>query len=158
MISLLTSYWSMMYRLTSYVLQLGSYLQTHLSQSLKVSVYSICIIAIISTWSLFLCVCVLKRVFTWSTGNLKLKKPRGSIIVALLWLANLSDVPAGIYWEKLSPEKLRQIRILRQLKRKIEQETGQKLPTGPSEKLPPTAQRQRWYIYLSFKYMKLIRK
>ncbi|CAN4081190.1 unnamed protein product [Withania somnifera] len=49
--------------------------------------------------------------------------------------------PQGIYWEKLSPEKLSQIRILRQLKRKIEQETGQKLPTGPSQKLPPTAQR-----------------
>lgn len=51
--------------------------------------------------------------------------------------------PQGIYWEKLSPEKLSQIRILRQLKSKIEQETGQKLPTGPSEKLPPTAQRRR---------------
>lgn len=51
--------------------------------------------------------------------------------------------PQGIYWEKLSPEKLSQIRILRQLKRKIEQETGKKLPTGPSEKLPPTAQRRR---------------
>ncbi|KAK4352513.1 hypothetical protein RND71_028031 [Anisodus tanguticus] len=50
-------------------------------------------------------------------------------------------VTSGIYWEKLSPEKLSQIRILRQLKSKIEQETGQKLPTGPSEKLPPTAQR-----------------
>ncbi|XP_009600922.1 5-formyltetrahydrofolate cyclo-ligase-like protein COG0212 isoform X2 [Nicotiana tomentosiformis] len=52
-------------------------------------------------------------------------------------------VTSGIYWEKLSPEKLSQIRILRQLKSKIEQETGQKLPTGPSEKLPPTAQRRR---------------
>ncbi|XP_060198627.1 5-formyltetrahydrofolate cyclo-ligase-like protein COG0212 [Lycium barbarum] len=50
--------------------------------------------------------------------------------------------PQGIYWEKLSPEKLSQIRILRQLKSKIEQETGQKLPTGPSEKLPPTARRK----------------
>ncbi|XP_058779079.1 5-formyltetrahydrofolate cyclo-ligase-like protein COG0212 [Vicia villosa] len=51
--------------------------------------------------------------------------------------------PQGIYWDKLSPEKLGQIRILRELKRRIEQETGQKLPTGPSEKLPPTAQRGR---------------
>ncbi|OIT34296.1 PREDICTED: 5-formyltetrahydrofolate cyclo-ligase-like protein COG0212 [Nicotiana attenuata] len=51
--------------------------------------------------------------------------------------------PQGIYWEKLSPEKLSQIRILRQLKSKIKQETGRKLPTGPSEKLPPTAQRRR---------------
>ncbi|XP_014506378.1 5-formyltetrahydrofolate cyclo-ligase-like protein COG0212 [Vigna radiata var. radiata] len=51
--------------------------------------------------------------------------------------------PQGIYWEKLSPEKLGQIRILRELKKRIEQETGKKLPTGPSEKLPPTAQRSR---------------
>ncbi|CAJ1953166.1 unnamed protein product [Sphenostylis stenocarpa] len=51
--------------------------------------------------------------------------------------------PQGIYWDKLSPEKLGQIRILRELKKRIEQETGQKLPTGPSEKLPPTAQRSR---------------
>lgn len=49
----------------------------------------------------------------------------------------------GIYWDKLSPEKLGQIRILRELKKRIERETGQKLPTGPSEKLPPTAQRSR---------------
>ncbi|KAI3820034.1 hypothetical protein L1987_13890 [Smallanthus sonchifolius] len=51
--------------------------------------------------------------------------------------------PQGIYWDKLSPEKLGQIKILRQLKAKIERETGQKLPTGPSEKLPPTAQRRQ---------------
>lgn len=51
--------------------------------------------------------------------------------------------PQGIYWEKLSPEKLGQIRILRELKTRIERETGQKLPCGPSEKLPPTAQRRR---------------
>lgn len=49
----------------------------------------------------------------------------------------------GIYWDKLSPEKLGQIKILRELKSRIERETGQKLPTGPSEKLPPTAQRRR---------------
>ncbi|CAN0892239.1 5-formyltetrahydrofolate cyclo-ligase-like protein COG0212 [Linum grandiflorum] len=52
-------------------------------------------------------------------------------------------VTSGIYWDKLSPEKLGQIRILRDLKSRIEKETGQKLPTGPSEKLPPTAQRKR---------------
>ncbi|KAK3426186.1 hypothetical protein EUGRSUZ_F02694, partial [Eucalyptus grandis] len=51
--------------------------------------------------------------------------------------------PQGIYWDKLSPEKLGQIRILRELKRRIEQETGQQLPCGPSEKLPPTAQQSR---------------
>ncbi|TYK22766.1 5-formyltetrahydrofolate cyclo-ligase-like protein COG0212 isoform X2 [Cucumis melo var. makuwa] len=49
--------------------------------------------------------------------------------------------PQGIYWEMLSPEKLSQIRILRELKRRIERETGKLLPCGPSEKLPPTAQR-----------------
>ncbi|KAK2659063.1 hypothetical protein Ddye_005596 [Dipteronia dyeriana] len=51
--------------------------------------------------------------------------------------------PKGIYWDKLSPEKLGQIQILRELKNRIEQETGQKLACGPSEKLPPTAQRTR---------------
>ncbi|XP_078154688.1 nagB/RpiA/CoA transferase-like superfamily protein isoform X2 [Carex rostrata] len=51
--------------------------------------------------------------------------------------------PQGIYWEKLSPEKLGQIRILRELKRRIEKETSTKLPCGPSEKLPPTAKRGR---------------
>eukprot|EP00250_Pteridium_aquilinum_P001796 c12007_g1_i1 orf=95-1588(+) len=50
--------------------------------------------------------------------------------------------PKGIYWELLSPEKLAQILVLRQLKLQIEKETGEKLPTGPSEKLPPTAQRK----------------
>ncbi|KAL0351616.1 UNVERIFIED_CONTAM: 5-formyltetrahydrofolate cyclo-ligase-like protein [Sesamum calycinum] len=48
-----------------------------------------------------------------------------------------------IYWDKLSPEKLGQIRILRELKSKLERDSGQKLPCGPSEKLPPTAQRRR---------------
>ncbi|GLT32113.1 hypothetical protein SLA2020_068020 [Shorea laevis] len=51
--------------------------------------------------------------------------------------------PQGIYWDKLSPEKLGQIRILRELKSRIERETGQKLPCGPSEKLPPTARQRR---------------
>ncbi|KAJ0256533.1 5-formyltetrahydrofolate cyclo-ligase-like protein COG0212 [Hirschfeldia incana] len=51
--------------------------------------------------------------------------------------------PQGIYWDKLSPEKLQQIKILRELKRRLEKETGCKLPTGPSEKLPPTADRKR---------------
>jgi hypothetical protein len=38
--------------------------------------------------------------------------------------------PAGILWHKLSPQKLGQIRVLQQLKRRIEEETGQPLPTG----------------------------
>ncbi|KAK8934163.1 hypothetical protein KSP39_PZI014589 [Platanthera zijinensis] len=50
--------------------------------------------------------------------------------------------PEGIYWEKLSPEKLGQIRVLRELKKRIEKETGQMLPSAPSQKLPPTAQRR----------------
>ncbi|WVZ88515.1 hypothetical protein U9M48_035032 [Paspalum notatum var. saurae] len=47
--------------------------------------------------------------------------------------------PQGIYWEKLSPEKLGQIRVLRELKGRIEQETATKLPCGPSVKLLPAA-------------------
>uniref|UniRef100_A0A0D6QYI5 5-formyltetrahydrofolate cyclo-ligase n=1 Tax=Araucaria cunninghamii TaxID=56994 RepID=A0A0D6QYI5_ARACU len=50
--------------------------------------------------------------------------------------------PQGIYWDRLSPEKLGQIKILRELKKRIEEETGQSLPCGPSEKLPPTAERR----------------
>lgn len=51
--------------------------------------------------------------------------------------------PAGILWEKLSPQKLAQIRILRELKARIEKETGQTLPTGPDEVLPPLAERNK---------------
>eukprot|EP00746_Dinoflagellata_sp_MGD_P009664 gnl/MRDRNA2_/MRDRNA2_119711_c0_seq1.p1 gnl/MRDRNA2_/MRDRNA2_119711_c0~~gnl/MRDRNA2_/MRDRNA2_119711_c0_seq1.p1 ORF type:complete len:363 (-),score=75.56 gnl/MRDRNA2_/MRDRNA2_119711_c0_seq1:7-1095(-) len=47
--------------------------------------------------------------------------------------------PQGIYWDKLSPQKLASIKILQILKRKIEAETGRLLPSGPSEVLPPTA-------------------
>lgn len=62
----------------------------------------------------------------------------------MIFLQRLSKISTpGIYWDKLSPEKLGQVRILRELKKRIERETGQKLPTGPSEKLPPTAQRSR---------------
>ncbi|KAH7525094.1 hypothetical protein FEM48_Zijuj06G0188600 [Ziziphus jujuba var. spinosa] len=61
----------------------------------------------------------------------------------VIYTNTLIPKPQGIYWDKLSPEKLGQIRILRELKSRIEKETGQKLPSGPSEKLPPTAQRRR---------------
>ncbi|KAI3877274.1 hypothetical protein MKX03_022049 [Papaver bracteatum] len=61
----------------------------------------------------------------------------------VIFTNNSIPKPQGIYWDKLSPEKLGQIRILRELKRRIERETGQKLPSGPSEKLPATAQRKR---------------
>ncbi len=49
--------------------------------------------------------------------------------------------PSGILWDKLSPQKLGQIKILQQLKRRIERELGQALPTGPDEVLPPLAAR-----------------
>merc|ERR1712194_122987 len=49
--------------------------------------------------------------------------------------------PTGIYWDKLSPQKLASIRILQILKARLEKELGEKLPSGPSEVLPPTADR-----------------
>ncbi|CAK0797084.1 unnamed protein product [Prorocentrum cordatum] len=49
--------------------------------------------------------------------------------------------PTGIYWDKLSPQKLASIRILQQLKRRLEEKLGEELPSGPAEVLPPTAQR-----------------
>jgi hypothetical protein len=49
----------------------------------------------------------------------------------------------GIYWEKLSRQKLGQIRVLQDLKKRIERETGQTLPCAPDETLPPLAARKR---------------
>jgi 5-formyltetrahydrofolate cyclo-ligase len=49
--------------------------------------------------------------------------------------------PPGILWHRLSPEKLAQIRVLQALKSQIEQETGEALPSGPPEQLPPLAAR-----------------
>jgi 5-formyltetrahydrofolate cyclo-ligase len=49
----------------------------------------------------------------------------------------------GIFWDLLSPQKLAQIRVLRQLKEEIEKQTGQSLPSGPDEVLPPVAQQQQ---------------
>lgn len=51
--------------------------------------------------------------------------------------------PQGIYWDKLSRQKLEQIRVLRDLKKRIEKETGKALPCAPDEQLPPTAVRKR---------------
>ncbi|PSC72008.1 5-formyltetrahydrofolate cyclo-ligase [Micractinium conductrix] len=51
--------------------------------------------------------------------------------------------PPGILWDKLSPQKLSQIKILQDLKRRIEVEQGSPLPTGPDEVLPPLASRGR---------------
>lgn len=52
-----------------------------------------------------------------------------------------SKKPPGILWDRLSPQKLDAIRILQQLKQRIEDEQGAPLPTGPDEALPPVAQR-----------------
>lgn len=51
--------------------------------------------------------------------------------------------PQGIYWDLLSPEKLQQVQVLQDLKRQIERKTGQLLPVGPSEELPPIAERSQ---------------
>lgn len=49
--------------------------------------------------------------------------------------------PSGIFWDLLSPQKLAQIRVLRQLKSEIEEREGKPLPSGPDEVLPPLAAR-----------------
>ena len=51
--------------------------------------------------------------------------------------------PSGVYWNLLSPQKLAQIRVLRELKGRREEELGSALPSGPEEVLPPTADRKR---------------
>ncbi len=52
--------------------------------------------------------------------------------------------PSGVYWHLLSPQKLAQIPVLQDLKRRTEAERGVALPSGPEEVLPPTADRRRW--------------
>eukprot|EP00980_Cylindrotheca_fusiformis_P007980 scaffold1697_cov120-Cylindrotheca_fusiformis.AAC.62 len=54
---------------------------------------------------------------------------------------NRAPKPSGILWDLLSPQKLSQIRVLRQLKKEIEQRDGVSLPSGPDEVLPPIASR-----------------
>ena len=49
--------------------------------------------------------------------------------------------PTGIYWDLLSPQKLAQVKVLRELKARIEKEQGVVLPSGPDAPLPPLAQR-----------------
>ena len=51
--------------------------------------------------------------------------------------------PSGVYWHLLSPQKLAQIRVLQELKRRTEEERRVALPSGPEEVLPPTADRKR---------------
>ena len=49
--------------------------------------------------------------------------------------------PSGVYWDLLSPQKLAQIKVLRDLKQRLELAAGAPLPSGPAETLPPTASR-----------------
>jgi 5-formyltetrahydrofolate cyclo-ligase len=55
--------------------------------------------------------------------------------------AGRAPKPSGVFWDLLSPQKLGQIRVLQQLKQRIEAERGEALPSGPDEVLPPTARR-----------------
>lgn len=59
----------------------------------------------------------------------------------IIRVPNRLPKPSGIFWELLSPQKLSQIRVLQELKRKIEEKSGEKLPSGPDEVLPPVAKR-----------------
>jgi 5-formyltetrahydrofolate cyclo-ligase len=49
--------------------------------------------------------------------------------------------PTGIYWDLLSPQKLAQVKVLRELKARIEAAQGVTLPSGPDAPLPPLAAR-----------------
>ncbi len=49
--------------------------------------------------------------------------------------------PTGIFWDLLSPQKLAQVRVLRELKARLEKEQGVVLPSGPDAPLPPLAAR-----------------
>ena len=51
--------------------------------------------------------------------------------------------PSGVYWDLLSPQKLAQIRVLQELKKKTEEDLGETLPSGPDEVLPPLAERKQ---------------
>uniref|UniRef100_A0A7S4QSN3 Methenyltetrahydrofolate synthase domain-containing protein n=1 Tax=Ditylum brightwellii TaxID=49249 RepID=A0A7S4QSN3_9STRA len=66
------------------------------------------------------------------------------VIVTPTRIIRVSDrvpKPSGVFWDLLSPQKLAQIRVLRQLKSEIEERDGKDLPSGPDEVLPPTAKR-----------------
>ena len=49
--------------------------------------------------------------------------------------------PEGIYWDILSPQKLAQVKVLRDLRAEVEATLGVTLPRGPDETLPPLAVR-----------------
>jgi len=58
----------------------------------------------------------------------------------IIHVSNRLPMPSGVYWNLLSPQKLAQIRVLQELKKKTEEELGEILPSGPKEVLPPTAE------------------
>lgn len=59
----------------------------------------------------------------------------------IIRVPNRAPKPSGVFWDLLSPQKLQQIRVLRQLKQEIEEREGITLPSGPDEVLPPVASR-----------------
>ena len=59
----------------------------------------------------------------------------------IIRVPNRLPKPSGVLWDLLSPQKLSQIRVLQELKRRTEEELGHKLPCGPDEVLPPIAER-----------------
>ena len=59
----------------------------------------------------------------------------------IIWVPNRAPKPSGIFWDLLSPQKLAQIKVLRELKQFLEGRDGITLPSGPDEVLPPTAKR-----------------
>ena len=61
----------------------------------------------------------------------------------IIHVSNRLPKPSGVYWDLLSPQKLAQISVLQELKKRTEEELGETLPSGPDEVLPPTASRKR---------------
>lgn len=59
----------------------------------------------------------------------------------IIRVANRLPKPSGVFWELLSPQKLSQIRVLQELKKRTEEELCEALPSGPDEVLPPIAER-----------------
>lgn len=59
----------------------------------------------------------------------------------IIRVPNRAPKPSGVFWDLLSPQKLAQIRVLRQLKQEIEDHQGEPLPSGPDEVLPPVAKK-----------------
>lgn len=77
-------------------------------------------------------------------GNLTPHDVPVDIIVTptrIIRVSNRLPKPSGVMWDLLSPQKLSQIRVLQELKKRIEDESGETLPTGPDEVLPPVAKR-----------------